>query len=244
MEKSAGPEVPRRVWGIGLTRTGTTSLAAALNQLGYRTVHWPTTAQLLWGAVPSATDESVAAVYKYLDFVHPGSKFILSERDEESWIRSVRKHRAKQHAFFSNAKQLSDAFNYTGPGPSVFDTFEYGGHNDVFRQLLHTALRVKDGRPGLAHIQRERDRLVEWAFTQTSLYGTFAFDEDRFREGYRRHHADVSAYFRDRPDDFLRLRISDGEGWEKLCPFLGIPMLDIPFPRVNTALQHQGSAAR
>jgi len=84
-----------RVWGIGLTRTGTTSLNSALKILGYRSAHWPTLAQLLQGHLQAATDESVAALYRYLDFRFPQSRFIVTVRSEDAWIESVKLHRAR-----------------------------------------------------------------------------------------------------------------------------------------------------
>ena len=45
------------------------------------------------------------------------------------------------------------------------------------------------------------------------------------------HERRVRAYFADRPDDLLVIDISAGEGWEALCPFLGVPVPDKPFPR-------------
>ena len=42
----------------------------------------------------------------------------------------------------------------------------------------------------------------------------------------------VTHYFKDR-NNLLMLNICDGEGWEKLCPFLGINIPDENFPNVN-----------
>ena len=36
-----------------------------------------------------------------------------------------------------------------------------------------------------------------------------------------------------RPGDFLVINIPAGEGWDKLCPFLGLPVPDAPFPLKN-----------
>ena len=52
---------------------------------------------------------------------------------------------------------------------------------------------------------------------------------DEHLERYR----EVRAYFADRKDDLLIMSITAGEGWEKLCPFLGMPIPEVPFPRVN-----------
>jgi hypothetical protein len=43
----------------------------------------------------------------------------------------------------------------------------------------------------------------------------------------------VHDYFRERPDDLLVLNICAGEGWERLCPFLGQDVPGIPFPWAN-----------
>ena len=86
-----------RVWGIGLTRTGTTSLSAALRHLGYASIHWPTLTALLYGDLEAATDESVAAMFAYLDRRFPGSKFVITERDEGTWLASTARHRAQSH---------------------------------------------------------------------------------------------------------------------------------------------------
>jgi hypothetical protein len=59
------------------------------------------------------------------------------------------------------------------------------------------------------------------------------FERDKFVAAYARHHADVRRYFRGRPDDLLEMNILEGDGWEKLCPFLGIPVSSEPFPHLN-----------
>lgn len=45
------------------------------------------------------------------------------------------------------------------------------------------------------------------------------------------HEARVRAHFADRPGDLLVLDIVAGDGWERLCPFLGRPVPEPPFPR-------------
>lgn len=35
------------------------------------------------------------------------------------------------------------------------------------------------------------------------------------------------------PDDLLVLRITEGEGWRELCPFLDQEVPEAPFPHVN-----------
>src|SRR5262249_42082869 len=150
------------VWGIGLTRTGTSSLNRALSLLGYSSVHWPTTRQLLDDHLQAATDESVAAIFKVLDFKYPGSKFILTMRDEDDWVRSTEAHRR-------------------GTLPE-FKTLE--SSQCLSAGILHVLHRA-DADPDL------RERAVEVALTQMTLYGTVEFDERKFRDGFRRYHAEV-----------------------------------------------------
>ena len=89
-----------KVFGIGLSRTGTYSLSKALDVLGFYTIHYPidpTTLLALFNgdaAFPvlnsydGITDITVCPYYKQLDRRYQGSKFILTVRDIESWTKS------------------------------------------------------------------------------------------------------------------------------------------------------------
>jgi Sulfotransferase domain len=204
----------RSVWGIGLTRTGTRSLNRALEMLGYRAVHYPTIAMLLHEPLEAATDEPVAVMYRYLDFVYPNSQFILTERNEDEWLRSAAEHR-KRH--FERRKRLSPVNSSPGNPESNWI------HRETALILRHSLLR---------------DRAVERVFTQTSLYDTIEFDEEKFRQGYNRHHRGVERYFANRPADLLRVRICDGEGWDPICEFLGHPVPTEPFPKIRSFQDH------
>lgn len=89
---SAGPPAGK-VFGIGLQRTGTTTLASAMRLLGYRSTHFPAD---LWDDPDAAVldeydalfDNPIPLIYKDLDARFPGSKFVLTTRDEEGWLRS------------------------------------------------------------------------------------------------------------------------------------------------------------
>ena len=90
---------------------------------------------------------------------------------------------------------------------------------------------------------------MERIFTQMVLYETVSFDEQKFRAGYRRFHADVERYFADRPADLLRLRVSDSDNWRRVCDFLGDPLPKVPFPNLNVAkgrheMTHGGTGDR
>jgi hypothetical protein len=63
-------------------------------------------------------------------------------------------------------------------------------------------------------------------------HGTFLeVDLEGWRAEATEHEARVREHFAGRPRDLLVLDISAGEGWERLCPFLGVPVPDVPFPQ-------------
>lgn len=55
-------------------------------------------------------------------------------------------------------------------------------------------------------------------------------NEQIYIDRYERHNKEVLEYFKSSPDDLLVLNISEGDGWEKLCPFLSKEIPNIPFP--------------
>lgn len=97
-----------KVFGIGLSRTGTTSLTDALRLLGYSAVHFPqdnvTRAEVyrflacrpasvslsVLQEADALTDTPVCCLYQALDQAYPGSKFILTVREKPAWLRSCR----------------------------------------------------------------------------------------------------------------------------------------------------------
>ncbi len=90
-----------KIFGIGLSKTGTSSLNAALEILGFRARHLPFMAYHYGRLVleprqmleyDAFTDTPVANCFKYLDSKYPDSKFIYTIRDKDSWLRSCEKH--------------------------------------------------------------------------------------------------------------------------------------------------------
>lgn len=79
-------------------------------------------------------------------------------------------------------------------------------------------------------IDRSEDLVI---MRRMLLYGSVTFDRQKFIDAYRRHHEEVRSYFKDRPADLLEMDITEGEGWEKLCPFLKLPVPDKPFSYRN-----------
>lgn len=91
-----------KIFGIGLSKTGTTSLAAALEILGYRTRDYPGLTSYVPGDLSSIdpqvlaqnealTDTPIPSFYRELDARFPGSKFILTVREMDGWLLSCKK---------------------------------------------------------------------------------------------------------------------------------------------------------
>jgi hypothetical protein len=60
-----------------------------------------------------------------------------------------------------------------------------------------------------------------------------------FLERYRRHNAEVLAHFKGRPRDLLVMNVDNGDGWDKLCRFLGCPIPATPYPLMNVGFDDQ-----
>ena len=58
-------------------------------------------------------------------------------------------------------------------------------------------------------------------------------NEAVYVERFESHNREVQDHFRDRPDDLLVMDFANGDGWEKLCPFLGLAVPITPFPHAN-----------
>lgn len=82
------------VFGVGLEKTGTTSLHEALTVLGWRSVHFPP-ASLLDdpGDFNAFSDWPIFERYRELDSLYPGSRWVLTTRPFEDWIASRERHR-------------------------------------------------------------------------------------------------------------------------------------------------------
>ena len=182
-----------KIFGLGLSKTGTSSLADALNELGFPTIHYPfdnrTYDELRKGNYNLSilndyrgiVDIPVAPYYAQLDVAYPGSKFILTVRDVESWLRSAEKHWELMMTWWDNYPEFKKFHEFIG----------------------------------------------------VAVYGCIYFNRDRFRFVYETHLRNVMDYFDERKDDLLVINICDGEGWQKLCDYLGVPIPAFPFPHAN-----------
>lgn len=116
-----------KVFGVGFQRTGTTSLAVALNMLGIKTLQFP---KELYYAIDhdiirefdGFTDDPITLLYKELDKRHPNSKFIHTIRDEKTWLKSIEwLFTTGKVKFKESFSKYGDEFNMQLFGTTDFD---------------------------------------------------------------------------------------------------------------------------
>lgn len=206
-----------RVIGAGFGRTGTASLKAALDMLGFgptyhmfevfahpeHIVLWKQVAE---GAKPqwdrifegyqSAVDWPASAFYRDLMEEYPAARVILTVRDPERWHESGR------------------------------NTIFPPEHQDENEEISEER-----------RLHRDMARTIVW----NGVFDGKVRDREHAIEVFNRHIATVKSEV---PTD--RLLVFDvREGWEPLCAFLDVPVPDVPFPRLNdtqTFNEQRGSA--
>lgn len=165
-----------KIFCIGLSGTGTRSLHRAMRLLGLSSCHYPQSLED-FARHQVLLDIPVACRYRELDIMFPGSRFILTTRELESW-------------------------------------------------LDNRSRKPPDRTPPSLWVQENRLR----------TYGVPAFDRELYRVRHKQYHDGVHEYFKDRPGDLMVMSVVEGDGWDKLCPFLGVPVpIGQPFPTVRNA---------
>lgn len=217
------------VVGAGFGRTGTTSLKAALERLGFGPCYHMTEVfahpehadfwEAAWrkeaadwegvlGGYEATVDWPACAFYEELMERYPGAKVLLSVRDPERWYESTR----------NTIYELSVLLDGSPIARLIFGAISllvFGG--------------FAGGRSGMV------DEII-WR-------GTFdgRFEDKAYAiEVFERHNEEVRR--RVPPERLLIYEVK--EGWGPLCEFLGVPVPDEPFPRLNdTARLRRGTRA-
>lgn len=200
----------RKVFVVGLNKTGTTSLAAALRELGWK-VGKQEEAELMmedWAAgnVAPIVDHcrtadafqdipfALPGAYRELDRLFPGSRFILTVRENaRAWHESLTRFHTK----------------IVGKGrlPTPDDLKEFG-----YRA------------PGWTW----RAQQLAFGIDESNLY-----DPDHYLALYDAHQRDVMSHFEGRPDDLLVLNVADPDAAARLCRFLGAKERLQEMPHLN-----------
>jgi hypothetical protein len=174
-----------KIFGIGLSRTGAQTLTDSLVMLGYRShfVLIDDDLDALLAKYDAFTHFPLVEQYADLDRRFPGSKFILTVREREDWLKSI-EYRLSLPA--ANASAAS-----------------------------------------LALLRR--------------VYGSETFDRELYSSAYDRYCEGVKEHFQGREDSLLILDLCGGEGFEKICPFLGqdVPPDSFPHSKKNSRAELQ-----
>jgi hypothetical protein len=212
----------RKVFCIGFNKTGTTSLEKVLVDLGF---HLPQLGQQIAELVPALCRGDFQSVKRYIeqfdafqdnpfsqgvtwaqmDVMFPGSKFILSVRDSESWYASYCRYALKLYG----VKSLQE----------------------VTPELLKSD-RYKNINHALFHIQRRN--ITSLSGVTPSEDWSLMYEKDRLIKIYEERNHSVVRHFLDRPEAILVLDVSKESDTAKLVNFLGLPRALIkPFPHLN-----------
>jgi tetratricopeptide (TPR) repeat protein len=145
-----------KIFGIGLSRTGTRSLSEALQILGFEAAHWtnPLTHQILGvsdaALFDACTDICISQDFEKLSFQYPNARFILTGRSVDDWAVSIARHYHFWHQG-GDPGALRDAL---GALPVERAAIEFGlylgadNFADAYRQFETRVHRVFAGQPG------------------------------------------------------------------------------------------------
>ncbi len=135
-----------KIFGIGLSKTGTTSLAHALEILGFKTKDNLGIIRYSPGDLSSVdktaletydalTDTPIPSFYKELDASYPGAKFILTLRDMDGWLKSCQKQFSTKLASKQTEAHRKLFMNLYGT--TVFDENKFRTAYDNFVNEVH-----------------------------------------------------------------------------------------------------------
>ena len=164
----SGLPITGRIFGIGLSRTGTMSLTRALTLLGYRSIHFPDDERTMSEVMAyldsrarrlrlsilerfeAATDTPICAAFEALDASYAGSRFILTTRGKDSWLDSCRRYWARWIEPYLGrgdaAAAYMTAIHERLYGTALFDEERFSRAYDDYhaRVRLHFAERPND----------------------------------------------------------------------------------------------------
>lgn len=201
----------RKIFGIGLNKTGTTSLQKEMVDLGY-IAGGQQKAELLFDdwvkrdfkriikycySAEFFQDIPFSLPYTFIamDQAFPGSKFILTLRDSaEQWYNSLIQFHGKIWADGRIPPTSEDLKN----AKYIYKGYPYHINMHIYN--------VTDNAP---------------------------YSKDILMEHYQNHERSILEYFRFRPDDLLVIRVKEDSDYTKFCEFLGVEQKRAGFPWEN-----------
>jgi len=130
-----------KLFGIGLPRTGTTSLNIALNTLGIPSVHFPFSLyenndRTILDQYTAFIDTPIPLLYQELDQLCPNSGFILTTRAVEDWLNSMEWLLTEGRKIWQ-WKASYDTYNQDFFGSSEFVWEQYENKYDQFHEEVY-----------------------------------------------------------------------------------------------------------
>lgn len=125
-----------KVFVIGLSRTGTSSMDAALGRLGFSHLHWinDLTLDLIRPAdlflFDAFSDIGIAADFEGLAHRFPNARFVMTTRPLESWEVSVRRHFARNARVVQPSELIGTPLARTFGGMKGWIESSVYGHYD------------------------------------------------------------------------------------------------------------------
>ena len=150
------------------------------------------------------------------------------------------KHKSYDH-YLSNEVYVSGDYETIFCEAEKYESFDDGPWNrGEFYKLLDKRfpkskfiLTIRDSSSWVKSHEKHFSSNSEVLRIQSELWIN-NYDRKTNIDWYQRRIEQVLEYFKDRPGQLLVMNICNGEGWEKLCPFLGLSTPQLPFPSANT----------
>src|SRR4029079_18268422 len=157
--RKGAPDTNGKVFCIGLSKTGTKSLARALEVLGYSTAHWinPFSCEILSQdyliLFDAFSDIPISFKFERCVAAFPSAKFIYTERPIDSWVNSFQHHFMSAHG----CGTWSEINELVNRGDSPYGELFRLMHNELYLQhaTAETAYRHHEARV-LNFFQAER----------------------------------------------------------------------------------------
>ena len=201
----------QKIFGIGFSKTGTTTLEKAFSILGYKAWHghWQSPHNFYALALSIHKDyEELFKIINYYDAFSDGpwggtdlyleiyrrlpeSKFILTIREAESWYDSFERMITK---FDPNLETAMDTFHSSERYGTIY----------FFKSIF-----------GIDTLAGNKQKIID----HYNAYNQYAIN-----------------FLTKNKADFLVYDIPGGDGWEKLCNFLNKPIPHTAFPHENKAI--------
>lgn len=203
----------KKVFVIGLNKTGTTSIEIALKELGFimgdqgkATVQMRKVKNNDFSWIEELTRSaeafqdipySLPSVYKELYIRYPNAKYILSVRDSaEQWFNSI----------YSFHKKV--LFEETEP-----DKEKIKNHQHIYPGFLQ--------------------EFIDYCFDGV------VYDKEYYETKYTKHTENVIQFFKENDGELLTINVSRPEDYKRLCEFLGKTPKRNGFPWVNKTNKKQ-----